>query len=364
MVGAPIRQVAARAYEVPTDTPEADGTLSWDRTTLVVVDVDTGAAAGLGYTYADAALVGLVERKLARVLVGRDAFDIAGATQALWRSVRNLGRGGLAATAISALDLALFDLKAKLLGLPLASLLGRAQERVAIYGSGGFTNYSDARLRDQLVGWIEREGCRWLKMKIGSEPQRDPARVRTARQAIGHHGLFVDANGAFTTKQALDLAERFAELGVVWFEEPVSSDDLTGLDLVRRSTPAGMEVAAGEYGYTLDDFARLTDGPCVDVLQADVTRCGGVTGLLHVGALSAARHIELSGHCAPAAHLAVACAIPHLRHLEWFHDHVRIEHMLFEGAPQARDGAITPDLTRSGLGLALKECDAERFRVR
>jgi L-alanine-DL-glutamate epimerase-like enolase superfamily enzyme len=364
MLGASIRKVTARAFEIPTDRPEADGTLAWDRTTLVVVDVDAGAATGLGYTYADAALVELIDQKLAPVAVGREAFDIPGTTAALWHSIRNLGRPGLAATAISAIDLALFDLKAKLLGLPLASLLGRAQERVAIYGSGGFTNYSDARLCDQLAGWVEREGCRWIKMKIGSEPQRDPARVRMARQAIENHGLFVDANGAFTTKQALGLAERFAEHEVAWFEEPVSSDDLAGLDLVRRSAPAGMDIAAGEYGYTLDDFSRLTAGPAVDVLQADVTRCGGVTGFLEVGALSAARHIELSGHCAPSAHLHVACAIPHLRHLEWFHDHVRIEHMLFDGAPQARNGAITPDLTRPGLGVSLKECDAERFHVR
>src|SRR5215469_889899 len=364
MVGASIRKVAARAFEVPTDGLEADGTLAWDRTTLVVVDVDAGAATGLGYTYADATLVRLIDRKLASVVVGRDAFDIPGATAALWRSVRNLGRPGLAATAISAIDMALFDLKAKLSGLPLASLLGRAQEQVAIYGSGGFTNYSDTRLCNQLAGWIEQEGCRWIKMKIGSEPHRDPGRVRTARQAIGNHGLFVDANGAFTTKQALGLAECFAEQAVAWFEEPVSSDDIPGLDLVRRSIPAGMDIAAGEYGYTLDDFSRLTAGPAVDVLQADLTRCGGVSGFLQVGALSAAHHIELSGHCAPAAHLSVACAIPHLRHLEWFHDHVRIEHMLFDGAPQARDGAITPDLTRAGLGLSLKECEAERFRVR
>jgi L-alanine-DL-glutamate epimerase-like enolase superfamily enzyme len=363
MVGASIRRVTARAFEVPTDRPEADGTLTWDRTTLVVVEVGAGAATGLGYTYADASLLGLIDQKLAPVVVGREALDIPGATAALWHSIRNLGRPGLAATAISAIDLALFDLKAKLLGLPLASLLERAQERVAIYGGGGFTNYSDVQLCRQLAGWIEREGSRWTKMKIGTEPQRDAARVRTARQAIGDHGLFVDANGAFTIKQALDLAEKFAEQEVTWFEEPVSSDDLAGLELMRRSAPAGMDIAAGEYGNTLDDLSRLTAGPAVDVLQADVTRCGGVTGFLHVGALSAARHIELSGHCAPAAHLHVACAIPHVRHLEWFHDHVRIERMLFDGAPQPRNGAITPDLTRSGLGLSLKECDAERFRV-
>lgn len=360
---AAIGRVTARAYKIPTDQPEADGTLQWDSTTLVLVEIEAAGKTGLGYTYADGALVSLIAGKLAKTLSGRDAFDIPGAATALWRSVRNLGRSGLAATAISALDIALWDLKAKLLGLPLAKLLGRARERVPIYGSGGFTSYTDETLQRQLAGWVERDGCRWVKMKIGSQPERDPARVEAARRAIGDHALFVDANGAFSAKQALALAERFATQNVAWFEEPVSSDDVDGLSLMRRRAPAGMDIAAGEYGYTPDDFERLLERPSVDVLQADATRCGGVSGFLAVGALCEAHHIDLSGHCAPAVHLHAACAAPRLRHLEWFHDHVRIESMLFDGAPRAKDGAIAPDLARPGIGLVLKEADAERFRI-
>jgi L-alanine-DL-glutamate epimerase-like enolase superfamily enzyme len=361
---APIRRVAARAYEVPTDQPEADGTLEWDRTTLVLVEIDAAGQTGLGYTYAHAALVPLISGKLAEGLQGRDAFDISAATASLWRAVRNLGRSGVAATAISAIDIALWDLKAKLLGLPLAGLLGRARDRVPIYGSGGFTTYSSAKLQQQLTGWIERDGCRWVKMKIGTHPLDDPARIGTARRAIGDHGLFVDANGAFTPKEAVALAARFADQNVAWYEEPVSSDDEEGLFFVRQRAPLGTEIAAGEYGYTLDDFRRLLARPSVDVLQADATRCGGVTGFLRAGALAAAHHIDLSGHCAPAVHLHAACAAPRLRHLEWFHDHVRIEAMLFDGAPPPKDGAIAPDLSRPGLGLALKESDAEKYRVK
>ncbi len=361
---APIGRVAARAYQIPTDAPEADGTFEWDSTVMVLVEIAAGGETGLGYTYADASIAALIERTLAPVLDGRSAFDIAEANTALWRKVRNLGRSGLAATAISALDAALWDLKGKLLGVPVAALLGRCRESVPIYGSGGFTTYSDERLRSQLAGWVERECCRWVKMKIGSEPERDPARVEAARQAIGNAGLFVDANGAYTAPQALALAERFAAQQVTWFEEPVSSDDVDGLALIRLRAPAGMDIAAGEYGYNLDDFRRWLAGPAVDVLQADMTRCGGVTGFLRAAALCEPHHLDLSGHCAPAIHLHVACAAPRLRHLEWFHDHVRIEHMLFDGAPKPRDGAIAPDLSRPGLGLVFKEPDAERFRVR
>ena len=246
----------------------------------------------------------------------------------------------------------------------MATLLGCCRNTVPIYGSGGFTCYADTRLREQLAGWVEFDGCHWVKMKIGSDPMRDPQRVAAAHDAIGEAGLFVDANGAFSAKQALALAERIAEYEVTWFEEPVSSDDVAGLALMRVRAPAGMDIAAGEYGYTLDDFRHLVARPSVDVLQADVTRCGGVTGFQQVAALCDSRHIDLSGHCAPALHLQAACAMPRLRHLEWFHDHVRIEHMLFDGAPVPRDGQIAPDLSRPGFGLALKERDAERFRVR
>jgi L-alanine-DL-glutamate epimerase-like enolase superfamily enzyme len=363
MVEAAIRRAAARAYEIPTDQPEADGTLEWDRTTLVLVEIEAGGETGIGYTYADASLVPLITGKLAQIIGQRDALDIPALVAALWRSVRNLRRSGLAATAISAIDIALWDLKARLLGLPLATLLGRVRDCVAIYGSGGFTSYTNDTLQRQFAGWIERDGCRWVKMKIGSDSARDPGRIEAARRAIGNRGLFIDANGAFTPKQALHLAERIVAQHVTWFEEPVSSDDTDGLYFMRQRAPAGMDIAAGEYGYTLDDFERLLEHPSVDVLQADATRGGGISGFVQVGALCAARHVDLSGHCAPAVHLHAACSVPRLRHLEWFHDHVRIESMLFDGAPQPKDGMIAPDLSRTGLGLALKNRDAERFRV-
>ncbi|HEX6843368.1 MAG TPA: enolase C-terminal domain-like protein [Stellaceae bacterium] len=362
VTAARIENVSARAYVIPTDKPEADGTFAWTSTTLVLVEVSAAGQTGLGYTYAGRNITGLIDGPLGEVVKQQDAMDTGAAWIAMQRRVRNLGRQGLAACAISAVDAALWDLKAKLLGLPLAVLLGRWRDAVPIYGSGGFTTYSDGELRDQLAGWVERDGCAWVKMKIGTHPADDPRRVAVARGAIGDHGLFVDGNGAFTVKQALALAERFArEAGVLWFEEPVSSDDLAGLRLLRRRAPAAMEIAAGEYGYEADYFRSMLAAGAVDVQQADATRCGGITGFLQVAALCDAHHVDLSAHCAPALHLHAACAVPRLRHLEWFHDHVRIEHMLFDGAPTPKQGAIRPDLSRPGLGLAVKRRDAERY---
>jgi len=357
-----VEDVCAHAYTVPTDSPEADGTFAWDSTTIVVVGAKGGGWTGIGYTYSSGVITKLIAGKLAACLQGGDVMDPPAAWRAMTRAVRNMGRDGLAATAISAVDVALWDLKAKLLGLPLALLLGRTREAVPIYGSGGFTSYSDDQLREQLGGWVERDGCAWVKMKVGTDPARDPHRVAVAKQAIGERTLFVDGNGAYSARQALGLAEVFArDQDVRWFEEPVSSDDLAGLHYLRQRLPPRMELAAGEYGYHLDYFRRMLGANAVDVQQADATRCGGVTGFMQTASLCEAHHIDLSGHCAPAVHLHVACAAPRFRHLEWFHDHVRIKHMLFDGAPLPQGGAIRPDLSRPGLGLELKRADAERY---
>jgi L-alanine-DL-glutamate epimerase-like enolase superfamily enzyme len=359
----PIRSVRAQAYTVPTDRPEADGTIAWNSTTMVLVEIEGGDRVGLGYTYASACLVGLIRDTLAAVIKGRDAMAPQACFEAMQRAVRNLGREGLAATAISAVDAALHDLEARLLDLPLVVLLGARRSAIPIYGSGGFTTYSDAELEEQLGGWVARQGCAYVKMKIGSEPERDPHRVMVAKRAIGDAALFVDANGACNARQAIRLAHAFAEHDVRWFEEPVSSDDLPGLAMVRQHVPPGMDVAAGEYAYTLDDVRTMLEHHATDVQQADVTRCGGITGFLQIAALCEAFHVDLSGHCAPALHLAVACAAPRLRHLEWFHDHVRIERMFFDGAPQPREGRIAPDLSAPGHGLVFKRSDAAAYAV-
>jgi L-alanine-DL-glutamate epimerase-like enolase superfamily enzyme len=361
-VEVPVDALEVAAFTVPTDAPEADGTLSWEETTIVVVHARAGGEAGLGYTYADVSTAKLIESKLAGVAEGSDAMSPQASWLAMVGAIRNLGRPGISSMAIAAVDLALWDLKARLLGLPLCKLIGMAHDCVPVYGSGGFTTYSLARLAEQLAGWVER-GIPRVKMKIGSVPDDDPERVRCAREAIGPNvELFVDANGAYSRKQALELAERFrADARVSWLEEPVSSDDLEGLRLIRDQGPSGMEIAAGEYGYDAGYFRRMLEAGAVDVLQADVTRCAGITELLRVDGLCRARGLPLSLHCGPAIHLHPGLALGQLAHMEYFHDHVRIEHLLFEGVVAPRAGALYPDLSRPGNGLELKRSEAERY---
>jgi L-alanine-DL-glutamate epimerase-like enolase superfamily enzyme len=359
----PVENLTVSAFTIPTQTPEADGTYEWNSTTIVIVDAIGGGKHGLGYTYADTATAKLIDDKLKEVVIGGDAMSVSAAWRAMWRSVRNLGRPGICAMAISAIDTALWDLKARLLELPLVTLFGQVRDELPIYGSGGFTNYSEKQLHEQLRDWVEQKIQR-VKIKIGRHATVDRQRVAAARKTIGEDvGLFVDANGAYSRKQALAQARAFEEFNVAWFEEPVSSDDLNGLRFIRDRTPAGMEIAAGEYGYDIDYFRRMLDAGAVDVLQADATRCSGFTGFLQAATLCDAYHVPLSSHCAPALHVHVGCATLALRHAEYFYDHVHIERMLFDDAVEPIEGMLKPDLTRSGLGLTLKHADAQKFAI-
>jgi L-alanine-DL-glutamate epimerase-like enolase superfamily enzyme len=357
-----VEAVSVAAFTIPTDEPESDGTFAWEATTIVVVELEAGGQWGLGYTYGPKAVGALVEELLADVVRGRDALDVRAAWVEMGAALRNAGRPGVGSMALAAVDIALWDLKARLLEQPLAGLLDAVRDEVPVYGSGGFTSYSDERLAEQLGGWVAG-GIPRVKMKIGRNPGADPARLDAARSAIGDEAeLFVDANGAFERSEALDWAHRFRrEWGVSWFEEPVSSADFAGLRLVREEGPGGLDVAAGEYGYVLADFRNLLEAGAVDCLQADVTRCGGITGLLQVADLAAGNGIDLSGHCAPAVSVTALCAVERLRHLEWFHDHVRVEAFLFDGLPELVGGSVRPDLSRPGHGLELRRADAERY---
>lgn len=360
---APVEALRVHAFTVPTDAPESDGTMAWDATTMVVVEVDAGGATGLGYAYAHVAAARLIDETLRGVVEGRDALAVSQAWTAQRHAVRNLGRPGLALYAIAAVDSALWDLKARLLERPLVDVLDAVHDRAPLYGSGGFTSYDLDQLQQQLGGWVE-QGIPRVKMKVGRDPAADLDRTLAALDAIGEDAeLFVDANGAYRLKEALAFAEAYAELGVTWFEEPVSSDDLRGLRLLREQGPAGLEITAGEYGTDLFYFRRMLDAGAVDVLQADVTRCGGITGFRKVGTLCEVHGMDLSAHTAPNLSAHACCAVAPLRHVEYFHDHVRIENAFFDGALRPEDGAFVPDRARPGHGLALKWADAERYRV-
>jgi L-alanine-DL-glutamate epimerase-like enolase superfamily enzyme len=359
-----VQSLEVEAYRIPTQTPESDGTLQWDHTGMVVVHVVGGNEMGLGWTYAPAAAARIINDALRPVVVGHPAFDLSGIWERMHHVLRNANTGGVCSMAISAVDVALWDLKAKLLGVPLVDLFGAAREAVDVYGSGGFISYNDEQLAKQLGGWAA-EGIGRVKMKVGRNAAADKQRSMVARGAIGPATeLFVDANGAYSRKQALAMADWFAdEAEVTWFEEPRPSDDLAGLRLLRDRGPAGMDIAAGEYGDLSGAFRRMLEAGAVDCLQADATRCGGYSGFLKVAALCEAFEMPLSAHCAPQLHASVACAVPCLRHVEYFYDHVRIGRLLLDGILEPERGQLRPDRRRAGHGMIFKASDAAFYRI-
>ena len=360
-----VDELTCEVYEVPTDRPEADGTLSWSSTTMVLVRARSSGWEGLGWTYAGPGVKSVVDRILSGVVLGCEVFRVPKANEAMRRACRNVGRPGMASEAISAVDIALWDLKAKMLALPLSDLFGRAVDEVPVYGSGGFTNYSEAVTVRQVEAWVEEQSIPRLKIKIGEswgqEIRRDLARVDLVRRVAGDWAeLFVDANGAYQPKQAIRVARQLSERGVTWFEEPVSSDDLAGLRAVRHG--CDIDVAAGEYGYSPDYFATMVSAQAVDCLQADATRCGGYTVWLKAAHVAEAHHLQISAHCAPNLHARVASAAVNLRHVEYFHDHARLEELLFDGTLSPKGGSMTPDGS-PGHGLELRAADAARYRT-
>jgi L-alanine-DL-glutamate epimerase-like enolase superfamily enzyme len=356
-----ISAVKAAAYRIPSDAPESDGTAQWSSTTLVVAYIEAGGETGMGYTYAAPEAAALIQDQLAYVLQGQSADHIPALHHALSAMVRNMGRPGIAACAISALDHALWDLKAKRLGVALIRLLGAAREAIPVYGSGGFTTSGPDEIVRDIEGW-RAKGIGLFKIKIGRDEDADRRRVVAATEALqDKEQLFVDANGAYDARKAVYMANWLGEMGVRWFEEPVSSDDAAGLAFVRDHAPAGLAVAAGEYAYTPDAFRLLLGA--VDVVQADATRCLGLSGFLQADALCEAHHLPLSSHCAPALHAAPMRHAQRGVHMEYFHDHVRIESMLFDGVPEIVDGGLRAQDSRPGHGLSLREDVAREFAL-
>jgi L-alanine-DL-glutamate epimerase-like enolase superfamily enzyme len=359
----PIKSIEVSAYKIPTDSLEADGTLQWEATTLVLVEVVASNKCGIGYTYSDESAAFLINRKLKDLILHANALDIQSITSLLTKQIRNSGTCGIAMMAVSAIDNALWDLKAKLLDIPVCKLIGQEKDAMLIYGSGGFTSYNKKQLQQQFANWAKL-GIRYMKMKVGTQPEKDVERVKEAREVLDDAiQLMIDSNGAYTAKQALQIVNEAIPYNITWFEEPVSSDNLEGLNFIREHAPSQIKIAAGEYGYNLPYFNAMLQAKAVDVLQADATRCGGITGFLKAGHLAEAYQLPFSSHCAPALHLHAAICLPSFFIAEYFYDHSRIEQLLFDGVSPPNNGILKPDLSRPGFGFEFKHKDAEKYKL-
>jgi L-alanine-DL-glutamate epimerase-like enolase superfamily enzyme len=359
---AEITDFRATVFKIPTETFEADGTFEWDSTTLLLVELCANGKWGLGYTYGHRCLAMLVEDLMKKCVAGQNAFDIPLIWENLLHQIRNNGEVGLTAMGISAIDHALWDLKAKCLDVSLCELLGRVRDHVPVYGSGGFTNYSDDQLRVQLSNWLEL-GISRFKIKVGRDIERDLDRVRKARQIIGDHAeLFVDANGAYDFQTALKISHEFARSGVSWYEQPILPSDLEALEELKRRLPPGMNLASGEYIYDLSELSYRLKFRAQHFIQLDSTRCKGITGFVKAVNSCELSDVPVSSHCAPSLHVALGCAFKNFKHIEYFFDHSRIENLIFTGVPQVQNGCLSPQTSKPGNGLELNRSVAEKYR--
>jgi D-galactarolactone cycloisomerase len=307
----------------------------------------------------------VIHRVLKPVLLSQDPL----CTEQLWDDmfwrVRGFGRKGLAFAAISSVDIALWDLKAKLFGVPLYRLLGPFTDRVPIYGSGGWTSYTEAELVREQTGYVER-GIPRVKMKVakdfGRAEAEDVRRLAAVRKAVGDDvEIYVDANNGYYAKQAIGMARHLADYNVKWFEEPVLADDIAGLAAIARAID--IPVATGEHEYTRYGFRELIAQGGADIVQPDVGRVGGVTEWMKVAHLAHAFNLPVAPHAVQLVHLHLACCTPNLKVVECLGTVEETDRLWYTEFPEQRDGYWSPYPDRPGLGLELSPDAVRKYSV-
>ncbi|TPW27885.1 mandelate racemase/muconate lactonizing enzyme family protein [Martelella alba] len=353
-----IRKLDVHLVSTPIRGGFSDATRKVETIGFLIVRVTTDQGLeGLGVTYHEVggeATAELIRRSMAPRLIGRDPFD----TEVIWSEffhyLRGVGRKGLTYCALSAIDIALWDLKGKIVDLPIYRLIGGGRTKVPVYASGGWTSYSDDELLEEVTGMVGR-GFRAVKFKVGSDggtnPRRDAERVRKVREAVGPDiALMVDANNAFDAATAVQLANRIRDYDITLFEEPVFADDMPGLQRFKRGTD--IPLATGEHEYLKFGVRDLLLHQAADIIQVDGTRAGGYTEMIKCAALTQAWNVRFAPHAMENIHLQLAAAIPNTLFLERLLMFEDLTANVFDNAPVPIDGFMhVPDLP--GLGLTL-----------
>ena len=359
-----ITDVVLETFSWPLLRPISNAaiTLSRGGMTLVKIITDAGVT-GIGNGYAKPVIRTAIEQ-FRQLLIGEDPLNVERIWQKMY-SPKAVGRRGLTTQAISAIDIGLWDLRAKVAGMPAYKLLGGFRDRVPVYIAGGYyaAGKGVRELQTEMESYVAR-GARAIKIKVAGLPiAEDVARVRAAREAIGADvKLMVDANCGYRAFEAIQFARQVEQYDIYWFEEPVGADDYEGMRRVAEMTP--IPIAAGENEYTKYGFRDLIACKGASIITPDAKICGGITEFMKIAALTQAHDLAVSPHGSQEVHTHLAAAIPNAILIEYFPKEFdamwgkRYEHTIVLNP----DGTVSPP-ELPGFGAEPCYEHLEQFRV-
>ncbi len=353
-----VAQIDTYLIETKAKGDFSDSTRKVETIGYVVVDITTDDGLhGVGVTYHEVggeAICEFIQSSIGPKLIGWSPLETEALYEEIFAYMRGVGRKGLSFCAYSALDIALWDLKGRMMNLPLYKLLGGNRTQITCYASGGWTSYSTQQLVDEVKAMVAA-GYKYVKIKIGVDggrnPNEDARRILAVSEAVGPDiGIMIDANNAFTSAVALRLAYQLRDCNIIFFEEPVFADDTPGLTRFRQAgiLPCG----SGEHEYTRFGARDLVVNNCVDYIQCDITRCGGFTEGRKVAAIAQAFNTSWAPHGFDVIHMHMLSPYPNGVFLESLFMFNELIENTFTNAPVPEKGVMTiPD--RPGLGLEL-----------
>ena len=320
---------------------------------------------GLGIGPSSPGVRDIIESTFKDLLIGADPFDIERLWHDMYWRLRSFGNKGIGFSALSAVDIGLWDLKAKAFEIPLYKLLGAFTESVPIYGSGGWTNLTEQELLEEMNSYVS-QGISRVKFKVakdfGRSERQDLQRLAAVRNSLGDDvAIYVDANYGYYPKQAIYMAREFEQFQVGWLEEPVLTDDVDGMADVRRSTSipiAGGELESGKY-----KFRDLIARGALDIAQPDVGRVGGISEWMKVAHLAHSFNLLVAPHAYQSIHLHLACATPNLKVVEYLGQIHECETEWYTEIPKHKDGMWSPFPDKPGLGLDLDPYAVDKWSV-
>jgi L-alanine-DL-glutamate epimerase-like enolase superfamily enzyme len=361
-----ISSIRTQIVELPADEPLA-GAIENPRATRAFVTLQIGTddgVDGIGVTYFGGPLSGalrLAVDQLGALIIGEDPLLLERIVKTLRDAAGHAGAAGIFTLALSAIDMALWDIKGKALNLPLWKLLGGARDRVPTYASGALMRGLPLDRATASARRLVELGFRQMKMQLAlpgdTSPQREVARARAIRESVGPDiALMVDINQRWRAEQAIDIGRRLEDLGLAWLEDVTAADDFAGLARVTAalSTP----IAGGEYVWGIVPFRHMLEARSVDIVMIDLVRVGGITQWLKVAGMAEAFNLPVVSHLIPEVHVHLIGAIPNGLTVEYMPWLTR----LFEEVPLPRNGELSMPLL-PGLGLKFDEDAIKRFRV-